>query len=505
MCLEVFLIRIQNKIRGHEFKFAGKTIKSSYLAYADDLVIMLNNQHQDYKILHDELAKLNEVSGLKVNKNKSIFFTNNTEIHTSYPYKNIIDDEIVYLGVNLNQIDWKTFINKIMRQFNINEIHDLPIHLKIQTINSYKLSKAFYHDLIQPMDKKQINYWNKIIKQYFKYISMDTLIARNKQGGFNLNNLEDHLLGQRSKIIYNLLFDETNWNYIELREKVQKFTNQFYPPSRYTMVHWSEILLKKAYHIRGTRKWEIATYFTKKNSTWTKMFNKSEIEYLNAWCTLMKPYREKEEVSRQPYDFDKIEELTTSPIILTDDQQWIYRIENKFFHSISKRIQTEKRKSLCPNNWSYLLNLTQKDWASYFKIIYKAKLKYPKGVETIHRVALGHFTHFGSENSTNLHTCEACYDEVPKHGSFKHLTITCPITKYIWDMLEIPGIERSHQAWIGNPNITIDQLIQINKYLDLVFFYRKRRRTSLGEDNAFSLEFLSRSLKTFNLRYTIFS
>ncbi|KAI5961161.1 uncharacterized protein KGF55_004086, partial [Candida pseudojiufengensis] len=218
-------------------RLIGATLTSwfriRYQAFADDVIICLNGT-SDLKIANEILKLFEQQSGLLINQKKTeLLYYSNPPSQSLFSIEPHPLDLIKfnYLGVPMqNQYSWNHKISQLIAVIYKIPTLDLKFALTIRMMNVFILSKIYYLDLHQPLDKTNIKKLNLAIQNKLPFkISLQKLHKPLRLGGFGLIDLDIQLQGRKAKEIYKLFTDEKNTTTNYLRFRLQQVCLHIFP------------------------------------------------------------------------------------------------------------------------------------------------------------------------------------------------------------------------------------------------------------------------------------
>lgn len=243
----IFIIALEPFLRTLKQRLIGQTVPSKwgidqrikYTAYADDCNIFLTGQ-QDLKETWEITAKFGNISGLKLNKNKTkiLFLQEKFLRNVNYVSSSIQNYEREYpnldgvyadtetsnwkvLGIPLHGVDYNDLQKKWTKRIRYPIVGHQPIATRTLGINTYIMSHMYFYDPFNPMHDKLISHMNEEMNRHFHGTSMKTLHTPKTKGGYSLMNLSTQLQGHRAKLIYNTMVNDYYYGYQSIRDRLQ--------------------------------------------------------------------------------------------------------------------------------------------------------------------------------------------------------------------------------------------------------------------------------------------
>ena len=494
LCLEPLLYRLHSRLQGIPIQLDHlPALTAKYSAFADDLTVFTSCR-RDHEILKEELSLFEQASNslVSISKSRTAFWDQppHEDIQRILGFEGLAlrTSDHKYLGVPLNGFNWETYTKSLSTQLVLHSIKELPIHLRCTGFNTYIFSKVYFRDLHDPMQISDIKRLTKMVKGHLPPIGEQHLYNLKSKGGFGLLDMEQQLKGRRAKVIYETLTNLTDWNLIVFRDKLQSFMDYIFPPrtvnqTQREIVPWYRFLTD-LYVREGSRARIEYLHYEK--------FTNAEKEWLKAWFQITKAknfhwIRDRFTGRTTWYRRDVYKRFTTeekaymvrNPPIKNDWQHWIDLVDPSTFRSRSAKLAQAK-----PVSSSATLKenfqLTDDDYQQFWKAIAKVQRRYPKGVEEIHRVHLGHRDRHGSSEA--LPECLMCFNEIPRPQFFHHIYQDCSISRTLWDILRPTEITLNLKNLICNSSLSQAAYLSWNQYLLAVHLFRCRRRNPMDRD-----------------------
>ena len=183
-------IRDNDNIKG--ISIPNSNINSKLFQHADDCTIVTTNT-ADYDFLISEFNNFGEVSGAKVNENKTeVLKIGNIDLERYEQIKQQTKKKVRILGVWFGQdkvkTNWEPILAKIKREYEKWKDRYLNFKEKVIIINTYFISKILYVARIVPPTEKYIKAINKYIYSFvwnsnFEFLQRNTLRKKYADGG----------------------------------------------------------------------------------------------------------------------------------------------------------------------------------------------------------------------------------------------------------------------------------------------------------------------------------
>ena len=217
-------------------KVKDKEIKVSL--FADDTLVFLEGNKNDFDIVFDILHKFGELSGCKINGSKSKAFYIGNLRNSSNKYRENKGltwhvDTVTYLGItipvgkekkNIFELNFANTVNKIRSILNVWSSRSLSLLGKITIIKSLVVPILIYKVSPVPCEipKKFIQEVNKTIFQFiweskWERVARSKLCNDIKNGGANMIDIETYIIALRLNWMIKFLDDAYNssWKEIE--------------------------------------------------------------------------------------------------------------------------------------------------------------------------------------------------------------------------------------------------------------------------------------------------
>ncbi|KAG7664529.1 uncharacterized protein J8A68_001939, partial [[Candida] subhashii] len=373
LAIEPFLYFLEKRLHGISVQLVfGRPLRNSYLAFADDLTIFLNDE-SDAHILHLELTKFCEISNSKINETKSLITYFNQDQPTTlgailnFPSQHIKEENFKYLGINIHNFDWSPYIESLRTQLHFNTIKELPIHLRTQGLNQYIFSKIYFRDLQYPMSAEDCQLLIRNIKCFLPPISPQNLFALKIQGGYGLLEIETQLEGKRAKFIFDMLNNHNSGESLLLRNKIQAYLNQYAKAPNPTTQDSKWIFPWYRLLVGGKIEDKRGGYIRDRIPFANDHFSKNEISWIEAWYSIVNLKKANQREHPIGVSLRDLSEFVNYPIEQKDWEKDMEPVNELTFKSRSRQAQLEKRVALEPKGWSTLLNITPSQWQKYWK------------------------------------------------------------------------------------------------------------------------------------------
>uniref|UniRef100_A0A8C1Z089 Reverse transcriptase domain-containing protein n=1 Tax=Cyprinus carpio TaxID=7962 RepID=A0A8C1Z089_CYPCA len=227
--LSPFLFLLVTQIMARHIKNAqfqgiltlGTEFKISQLA--DDTALFLRNKHEVIKAI-DSITKFSEVSGLRMNLNKSALLSLkecDLSVISGIPVKNTI----TYLGVIIDKnekrrcnLNFDPIVEKIRKRFNIWLMRDLSLNGRVLLSKAEGISRAVYLSLSMGMPASVYKKLDKILFNFIwrnrsHYLRKDILCNLRKDGGLEVLTFETLSSSFLVRWLSNLIKEaESIWN-----------------------------------------------------------------------------------------------------------------------------------------------------------------------------------------------------------------------------------------------------------------------------------------------------
>uniref|UniRef100_A0A3B3CA37 Reverse transcriptase domain-containing protein n=1 Tax=Oryzias melastigma TaxID=30732 RepID=A0A3B3CA37_ORYME len=199
----------------------GREFKLSQLA--DDTTIFLANKNEIPNAIK-AIKDFSQVSGLKMNINKSVLFPlkdcdlseiNGISIKTSLTYLGIIIDKN---ETNRSDVNFKPITEQITKRYNTWLMRDLSLHGRILLSKAEGISRSVYLSLSLEMPKHISKLLDKTLFDFIwrkkcHYLRKNVLCNTKKNGGMDVLTFETLNNSFKIKWLINLLTGEDNmWN-----------------------------------------------------------------------------------------------------------------------------------------------------------------------------------------------------------------------------------------------------------------------------------------------------
>ncbi len=201
----LFLLVVQvmathiKKASFHGISVFDKEIKLSQLA--DDTTIFVKNSEEVESVINC-IGEFTEISGLKMNKSKSVLFS-----LKDCPLKEIkgipIKDTVTYLGIVIckdlmqrNALHFEPIIEKIKNRYNMWLMRDLSLLGRILLSKAEGISRSVYVSMSMEVPKNVVKDLDKILydfiwKRKTHYLRKDILNNSKELGGLEVLNFTD--------------------------------------------------------------------------------------------------------------------------------------------------------------------------------------------------------------------------------------------------------------------------------------------------------------------------
>ncbi|CAC5411090.1 unnamed protein product [Mytilus coruscus] len=192
-------IRNSKDIKG--INLPNRKEKCALFQHADDCSTIIT-EISDYDHLVKEFKRFGEVSGSKINESKTeILEIGRKKTIINQQIKDLIKENVKVLGIKFgeNKIDknWNPIVEAIAKTCKEWENRNIDIYSKVQIINTYILSKAwFVSKVIFPTQeiKRRINRaLYKFIWNGPELIKRTTLNKKKKEGGIQMPDIEEKI------------------------------------------------------------------------------------------------------------------------------------------------------------------------------------------------------------------------------------------------------------------------------------------------------------------------
>lgn len=199
----------------------GTEFKISQLA--DDTALFLRNKHEVIKAI-DSITKFSEVSGLRMNLNKSALLSLkecDLSVISGIPVKNTI----TYLGVIIDKnekrrcnLNFDPIVEKIRKRFNIWLMRDLSLNGRVLLSKAEGISRAVYLSSSMGMPASVYKKLDKILFNFIwrnrsHYLRKDILCNLRKDGGLEVLTFETLSNSFLVRWLSNLIKEaESIWN-----------------------------------------------------------------------------------------------------------------------------------------------------------------------------------------------------------------------------------------------------------------------------------------------------
>jgi len=236
LCLEPFILKVQNNINIKGIKVPGSPLEIKMSAYADDNTAILTD---DVSISHffKDVKLFELVSGSKVNYNKSNgVFMGKWKSRSDHPFGISWVKNCKVLGyyfgydINYNEI-WSNLFLKFTKVINLCRSFKMSFKGKSTVLNCLAFSKILYYISAGHFPDVYINMFQKLCFKFiwsssFEPVNRKTLYLPFKEGGLNVPH-----------VLY-------KW-YSLLLSHVQKFISDYNAPWSYFTKYWIGFKLRK--------------------------------------------------------------------------------------------------------------------------------------------------------------------------------------------------------------------------------------------------------------------
>ena len=193
--------------------------------FADDMTCFLRNG-SSYDCLRDCLTKFSECSGLKVNEEKTEFFslgTTNSEYERfPYEFKNFIKILGVYFDYNnvrRKKANFDSVLKSIKKVLNMWKWRGLTLIGRIQIVKSFAIPKVMAKATLIPVSSELIKEVNKELYSFIwkgkDKVKRSALINDIEDGGLKMLDLESMISAQRVMCVKKYVEHyESPWKYV---------------------------------------------------------------------------------------------------------------------------------------------------------------------------------------------------------------------------------------------------------------------------------------------------
>lgn len=523
MAVEPYLLRLTAVLQGIKINMDYmKPLPIKVSAFADDITIYLNNEHDPPNLLR-ETTEFEMISNSLINSQKShiLRFTDSVspteEIEPQhsllkYPQKLFNDATDKYLGFPIQRLHWPNEIRKLKYLISTQNLDSLSLVQRCTAINMYFLSKLYYRDLHSPLshdDIKELMRTYKILMYPYK-ISDTTLFTPVAKGGFGLLDFYLQAQGRRAKYIFDVLTVKNNWHYTVFRYKIQMLAavqiDIYATPRTYSAtegpftIPWYEALFGFNLQTVTGGKWIDCLSFSR------HIFTEAESAYLNAWLDFLLPYRKNSYQDLRPFTFQRLNWETINKSICLINVPQLSVLTEKFLTPAHNELTpktfrqwSKKKHSEDPWLASYRIQLItdkypkewEKFWQNYQKMVALSTLD----LTVMHTWLLGlDLWRVHSDPS-----CRFCLipfsdssSQARQAATIRHTFLTCLVARKIWKHLfpETPRPSPFSEYVIANQEFNQgfthwkQSLININRYLHVIRKIYNFRLSELTLDNA---------------------
>lgn len=109
-------------------------------------------------------------------------------------------------------------------------------------------------------------------------------------------------------------------------------------------------------------------------------------------------------------------------------------------------------------------------WVQFFKSLAKGKSCYPDGMDSFHRLNLGHFTYHSNRQY------KFCVRYIWGHYYRHHLYFKCQVTRVIWQLYHPHRLSRKLGLLVWKTSLESTPMMVLNRDLLLVYKFQKFRR-----------------------------
>ncbi|QRG40377.1 hypothetical protein FDK38_004846 [Candidozyma auris] len=461
IALEPFLYHMES-LQGLEIPYQGLNIHTmKYHAFADDVNLYLRDL-KDYKkaaeiIEHFELASNSQLSSAK---SKLIglqpAFVNLHQRILPFEHLYLGSAKMKYLGLSLKGVNWKAFMDNLPFMTHIHGYNHLDLISRALGTNIFICSKTVYKDLVHCMTQREVRNLDHAIKMRFRNIGDEKVYARPKKGGYGLIRLEKQLLGHRAKVILTTLKD-TGWYATFLRLKM--------------MHHFTKIDRRnKHVTVDEIEKSSIADFLFDSTDAvfhrldWT--FTPNEIEYINAWRTLVPRSRTYPRTTWRMTREQLLIHASTIPTITSREEQVLSNVPFRSLH----RLAQEAEPPIMPGRFTELCPPARviKRWDVFWKALYKEEWLKRNDFTALHLFNFGSYVpvHDDKNHSEPL-TCRLCCEPTRSDQIQKHLYNSCESSKYWWRKLEFPR-PMNLEEMLAPADTSFHNLRRLNRFVKVV-------------------------------------